>query len=366
MSTFSVKVHKLIIAEHTNADSLEIAKIGDYLSIVRKGQYRTGILAAYLPEQSIVPQNILEQLDMWDKENNKGKLSGSMGNRIKAIRLRQVLSQGIVYPAKQDWVEGQDVTKELGITKYEPEIPTYLSGEVYNAGPNIIPKFDIENIKNYPDVLQDGEPVVVTEKLHGSACLVGILPISMDDDKHYLGRFIVASKGLGGKGLAFKHNDANKNNVYLRTLHEQGIFDKMSYFLTWPTPVFLLGEIFGKGVQDLTYGQQKPIFKCFNIRVGEGDNIPYPYYMDEEQLQHTLDMINVPRVPVLYRGPYGKEIVNQYTDGKETISGTESNIREGIVITPQVERRDLTIGRVILKSVSEAYLLRKGNVTEYQ
>ncbi len=58
------------------------------------------------------------------------------------------------------------------------------------------------------------------------------------------------------------------------------------------------------------------------------------------------------------------ETVEQLTNGKEAVSGEEANIREGVVIRPTEERRELELGRVILKSVSEKYLLRK-NATEF-
>lgn len=56
--------------------------------------------------------------------------------------------------------------------------------------------------------------------------------------------------------------------------------------------------------------------------------------------------------------------MEEFTSGKETISGNETNIREGIVIKPIFERVDFSLGRVVLKSVSEEYLLRKGG-TEF-
>ena len=54
----------------------------------------------------------------------------------------------------------------------------------------------------------------------------------------------------------------------------------------------------------------------------------------------------------------------EHTDGK-TVIGNEIHIREGVVNTPLVERRDNALGRVILKSVSANYLLRKGESTEF-
>ena len=68
-------------------------------------------------------------------------------------------------------------------------------------------------------------------------------------------------------------------------------------------------------------------------------------------------------VPELYVGPFSKEVMMEHTDGM-TVVGSSVHIREGIVITPTTERTDTELGRVVLKSVSEKYLLRK-NGTEY-
>lgn len=128
MSTFKVEVLPLTIESHPDpaTTNLEVGKIGDYNIVVVKGKYKTGDLAAYIPEASIVPEEILKELNLI------GKLTGSSKNRVKPIRLRGIMSQGLIYPAKSTWQLGQDVTEELGITKYEPHIPAHFSGE--NAG----------------------------------------------------------------------------------------------------------------------------------------------------------------------------------------------------------------------------------------
>jgi hypothetical protein len=56
--------------------------------------------------------------------------------------------------------------------------------------------------------------------------------------------------------------------------------------------------------------------------------------------------------------------MGKHRDG-ETVAGGGAHMRESIVITPTVERRDNRFGRVILKEVSPAYLLRRGDTTEY-
>jgi tRNA-binding EMAP/Myf-like protein len=163
MAEHKVVVEKLTVQEHPDADRLEIAQVGDYQSIIMKGQYETGDLAAYIPEASLVPDPLIQEMGL------EGKLAGSKQNRVKAVRLRGVLSQGLCYPAREEWEEGQDVTEELGVTKYEPVIPASMDGVVYAAGGRRCLKYDIENFKRYPEVLEEGEEVVITEKIHGCA-----------------------------------------------------------------------------------------------------------------------------------------------------------------------------------------------------
>ena len=73
MSTFSVDVVRIDeIQEHPNADVLEVAIIGGYRSIVRKGMFKAGEAVVYIPEASIVPQWLLLKMNLFDLEKNKG------------------------------------------------------------------------------------------------------------------------------------------------------------------------------------------------------------------------------------------------------------------------------------------------------
>src|ERR1035438_5842323 len=144
MSDFSVIVKRILaIEEHPNANAIEIAVIDGYRSIIRKNILRVGGMIAYIPEASILPDWLLKDLGFWDDTKGKGTLNGAAGNRVKAVKLRGVFSEGICYPItpllrveNADVIvqEGEDVTKLLGITKWEPPIPVCLSGEVFNAG----------------------------------------------------------------------------------------------------------------------------------------------------------------------------------------------------------------------------------------
>ena len=64
MATFEAKVYKLKIEEHPNADALELAVVGDYRSIVRKGQFKTGDLGVYIPEAAVCPDWLIRELGL--------------------------------------------------------------------------------------------------------------------------------------------------------------------------------------------------------------------------------------------------------------------------------------------------------------
>lgn len=366
MANFAVTVEKIKIFPHPNADRLEIAQVGDYQCIVGKGQFQNENLVAYIPEQAIVPASLLREMGL------EGRLAGKNKNRVKAVRLRGVLSQGLVYPARPEWSEGADVTELLGITKWEPPIPAHLSGEVFAAGVDRTLKYDIENFKRYPHVLEPGEEVVFTEKLHGTWCMIGYMPKKYAHPTE--GRLFVSSKGLSARGLAMKYDaEANKTNLYVRVARHYNMDNRISFAFgnvikddLDPKPVYVLGEVFGAGVQDLSYGSRtdKDVeigFRVFDVYVG----IPgQGRYLNDTELDDACKRLGLPRVPVLYRGPFSKEVMYEYTDGLETVSGKEMHIREGIVVRPTVERRNDEIGRVQLKSVSGDYLTRKGG-TEF-
>lgn len=360
MATLEVKVRILDdVKPHPNADRLELAVVGGYHAVIAKGAFQKGDKIIYIPVDAVLPQALIESLGL------VGKLSGPSMNRVSTVKLRGMISQGIILNAHENHEVGQNVADELGIVKYAPEIPDELKGAVYPLEYEECFRFDIENIKDYPAIIEEGEQVVFTEKLHGVCMIVGSIPPSAVIEgpkrpEHYNGRSFVSSKGLFGSRLAFKH-DTEKSNLYLQTAHENDLFEKARFMSSKENAyVFLLGEVFGSGVQDLSYGLKdgEKKFRLFAIAIGRSN------YVSEEELSRLCLTYGLPRVPVLYVGPFSKEKVEEYTNGRETFSGDGSNIREGIVITPYQERTDPTIGRVSLKSVSADYLMRKGG-TEY-
>lgn len=378
MSHFTVELVNLdAVIPHPDADRLEIAQIGGYNAVVQKGQFHSGDMALYIPEDAIVPEYVLDAIGL------TGKLAGSKHNRVKAIRLRGVLSQGIVvdaatvlgliqkdiaryeemYPGDVlrggQWLEfpfptiraGQDLGEFLCITKYEEPIPVQMQG-VARPRPAWFPKYtEIENIKKYNRILIEGEDVIITEKTHGSNMGAGM---HRDDQQ-----MLVSSRNFV--------LDRDEKNVYWRAAEQHGLDDHLLSILehTGADSAVIYGEVYGPSIQDLTYGVEPGTlgFAAFDIML-DGEFVDRDLFFDlvgpiaDWDEDGYIVRFDIPIVPVLYSGPWHDGLIEEFTSGVTTIPGAD-HIREGFVVKPAVERRAGTLGRVILKSISPDYLLRK-------
>ena len=413
MANFECKVYRVeSVTDHPDADRLSLVKFKGFTCIANKledgsHRYQEDDLVVYIPEQALLPQWMMVKLGLWDEERLKGKLAGNEGNRCKAIRLRGIYSEGILYPVmmhqkfvdmdnadiifydmlsyadpkreyKVDtWTEvheGDNVAELLGITKYEPPIPQHMAGECFGAG-DIFFHYDIESIMKYPNVLIEGEKVRITEKIHGTQTRIQFSLHKHNENDECFEEDIygaklyvyIASKGLGDQGVCFKSVPNNENNVYVKIFRENFTKAMMSEILSFMygtetsenpvTNITFYGETFGN-TQDLHYGvksNEPNKLNIFDISYGKE-------FVSGYVLHDWCKLLGLNQVPVLYIGPYSDEIVKSLTDGKSIYD--DNQIREGCVITPMIERYNNEIGRVILKSVSEAYKLRK-NGTEF-
>ena len=343
MAEIEARIHRVVIEEHPDAHSLELARIGGYRTVVRKGEVQDGDLVAYIPESSILPDGLIADMGL------TGKLAGRDHNRVRAERIRGVVSQGLVWPMPHRQ-EGDDAADELGITKHLPEIPEYMRGQVVHA-PGRTVRYDIQNVKKYPDILQEGEEVVITEKIHGVQCQMGL----------YHGEPFVASKIYAAHGQLLIIGDVNADNIYVQAaLRHMGDLQALAALPDGPGDTFqLLGEIHGPGVQDLRYDAKEKRFAAFDLHTGEPDG---GRFLDHSDMERLLDR-RIMCVPHFYRGPYSRERLDSLTSGKSALA---SHHREGVVIKTAEEREDIRLGRVILKSVSDRHLLRKGDATEFE
>ena len=127
--------------------------------------------------------------------------------------------------------------------------------------------------------------------------------------------------------------------------------------------VVLYGEIFGYGVQDMQYGLKGRQFRVFDVAINN-------QYLDFDVKSGLFAKFGIPQVPILYRGPFSVDVLENYTSGPTTICDAADaggfKGREGVVVTPvkEVHYCPVLNGRRIVKSISADYLARKGG-TEF-
>jgi len=349
MSTFSVPVIEYTLEKHPNADVLSIAKIKntDWQCIVKTSEFQNEprAIGVYVKTDSIAA-----------KDNPF--LAFLEGKKIKTVRLRGVISQGILIPGSKveqaigrPLVLDEDLAKELHVRKYEAPVNNVIGCcDAIAAPPDFISYTEIENIKNFPDIFMENEEVFVTEKLHGTNVRYGLIDNVFYIGSHHRALRLENYKNTTGEDVFIKrtawHNIAEDIKIKEKLQEMQAVLNTNS--------LIVFGEIFGRGIQDLHYGQTAYTFRLFDIAV-DGR------YLPPKERYEMANQFMIETVPVLYTGPMNKGILDLRL-GKDTISQT--HIREGIIIEPTTPRFDISLGRVKLKCVSEDYLLRK-NATDF-
>ncbi len=319
MSEFHVRVVKVSkVEKHPNADNLSITSVEGYPVILKTGEFSEGDLAVYIPIDSVVPDT-----EQW------AWLKGS--RRIKAKKLRGVFSMGLLAPLPSSAIGlpvGTNVQALMQIEKWEPPVRLGINTEAESC-PFLFPEYsDLEGFRKYGHVIQAGEEVVVTEKLHGTNS-----------------RFVFKD----GRLWAASHRVVRKDMPGSLFWDVARRFDLASKLSRYPNMVFF-GEVYGKGVQDLAYGETGLTWKCFDIL-----DLATGRYLNYSDFVAITSHLALPTVPVLYLGPW-KDGLTELRNGPSTLAG---HIREGFVVKPVVERFNTEIGRVALKFVGEDYLLRK-------
>ena len=325
MSRYRVEVVEVTSRPHPNADSLVVVDIWGYTCVVRGAEFPPGrtALAAYIPPESLVPVARPEFAFLKDKANAEGQA------RIKVVRLRGTVSQGLLIPARPGWSLGQDVAEELGATHYEPPLPLSTGGEDETPPPGKRPKFDVEHWRRYRGLLVPGEEVLVSEKVHGT-------------NARYC--FVDGRMRCGSHANWKKFNPVL--SVYWRALESN---PEVRDFCIAHEDLTVYAEVYGQ-VQDLKYGAGRNEVRIvvFDLFCEEG----WVPALEARELGPGL-----PWVPTVYRGAYDPARVEAMAEGKSLMPGAD-HIREGIVVKPLIERSDADIGRVCLKIIGNAYLAR--------
>tara|TARA_Y100000310_G_C20688111_1_gene820408 strand:+ start:586 stop:1713 length:1128 start_codon:yes stop_codon:yes gene_type:complete len=346
------------IKEHGNADALEIAEVKGWDCIVKKDQYKAGDVIIFIPPDSLLP------IELGDRLGVREYLGGSLKNRVRLAKLRGVVSYGLIIDNEENWEVGTDVVEHYGITKYEPPVRT-TAGDAEKDDIYFERYTDIENIRNYPDVFEEGEEVVITEKCDGTQSRIGRdTSIDISPLKNILYKVFGQIKELqwkaGSNKLKRKKPKNMSGNVYWYpyTLPEirrliNHLIDEVGH-----KSAFIYGEIYGKvrgGLKEMTYGRQGKLgYAAFDIKV-DGR------FLDNHDFQLVCRQCGVEMVPHLGVTPYNFNNIQSLSTGESILASKNGakHIREGIVIKPVKESVTEAGRRRILKMINPDYLAKK-------
>ncbi len=311
------------------ADAIEKAGVLGWQLVVKKNEYQVGAWCVYCEIDSILP-------DRPEFEFLKPR-----GMRIKTIRLRGQISQGIclplsILPANTPIEEDTDVTELLGIIKYEPPIPAQLAGNAKGLFPSFIPKTDETRVQVLQNVLDKyaGELCYIAEKLDGSSVTYYIRN----------GEFGVCTRNLElleeANNSLWKVARATDLEAKMRSIGENIAFQ---------------GEIIGEGIQSNKYklsGQTVRFFNVFKI-----DAYTYLSYEDFMALMQSLNLPTVPIINTEYLLSNNIEALVALATRRSVLLST--TWAEGIVIRPLIEAQGM-FGRVSFKAINPEFLLKHG------
>lgn len=361
-----VKIDNLLPIE--GADRIEVAQIGGWQVVVKKNEFKKGGFAVYFEIDSWIPNSIAPFLTKEGKEPKE--FDGVKGERLKTVKLRKVISQGLLIPVSNfagitQVKEGLDLTEKLGIKKWEPleDILNNNNGGGKKTGnparkfPDFIPKTDQDRVQNMVGLYKCVDTFEVTVKLDGSSLtMYCVMPNSNHycDKRGIIRKFfdkIMGNKPKHNVGVCSRNIELKDNgNQFWETVKQNGNLQAMiDYCVEHNTSVAVQGELVAPNIQGNYEKVDKAEFYCFNVfHIDEGI-----YLLPEHQRKFCKEtnISYVPMVASAFNLP--KEYtIKSLLDMAEGSSMNKGVKREGLVF--KSNQRDFSF-----KAISNSYLLHK-------
>jgi len=329
------------IQEIPGADMIELAIVDGWKVVVAKNVgHKVGDKVIYCEIDSFLP--IREEFEFLRKSSYKKMSDGTEGFRLKTIKLRGQVSQGLILPlnvllpsgvSSDDVYEGLDVTGTLNIVKYEPPIPAELAGKVKGLFPSFIQKTDEERIQNLSDEYESfknsDKEFYVTEKLDGSSATF-----------YYKdGVFGVCSRNLELK--------ETEENTFWKVARKMKLEEKLSKL---GLNISIQGELIGEGIQGNPYKIKGHTVRFFNVF-----DIDNHQRMSYDTLNEIIvDNLGLQTVPVTavpgFKLPNSIDELLKMSEAKSELN--DHTEREGVVI----RSRD---NEISFKVISNKFLLKE-------
>lgn len=329
------------------ADKIAAYRVGGWWVVDKKDAYNIGDPCVYVSIDSWVPHDLAPFLS---KNEEPKEYNGVKGERLRTVRLKKQISQGLLLPVnvcwtkvdlfkynKFDWqsdwsidqVMGMDYTEALGIQKWEAPIPASLSGQVRGAFPSCVPKTDQERVANLTSEWDEYRTYVyeISEKCEGTSCTM----VLIDGDFHVCSRNLSLYK--------------DENTIYWKVALKNDIENKLRNF--GYDNIAIQAEVLGPGIQNNIYGMSDHdiyVFDVYDIKSGT-------YYASENRIEFCKQL-KINHVPILSIEGITNKTIEDIILMADGVSQLNKNVRrEGIVFKSISSPHHF-------KSVSAQYLLK--------
>jgi len=273
-------------------------------------KYNVGDLVIYLEIDSWVPTELAPFLS---KGKEPREYKGIKGEKLRTIKLKGQYSQGLILPLnafdKLCYKVDEDVTEDLGVIKWEREIPAQLAGQIKGNFPTFIPKTNQERIQNaiqWLKNLEEPQYWEISEKLDGSSMTV------------YLKDGVF---GVCSRNIDLKVEDTS--NAFVAMALKLKLNEAMPLIRNnWA----IQGELCGPGIQGNYYELSEHTFFVYDMW-----NIDEQKYLDCEYTRSMSKHMGLRAVPMITVQTLADETVETILEGCQGISFLINKPAEGVV-----------------------------------
>ncbi len=318
------------------ADNIEVATVRGWKVVVRKGEFEIGSLCVFFEIDSFLPE--LPEFEFLRKSCFATLNTGETGFRIRTVKRRKQLSQGLALPlshfslTSKTFTIGTDLTNFLGVKKWKHNVSAYLGGDALGNFPSFVPKTNEERIQNlselYPLLRQ--KYFNVTEKLDGTSFTAF----------YYNDTFGVCSRNQELK--------ESSSNIYWQIFHQYKIGD---FLKSLPFPSAIQGEIVGGKIQGNPY--KLPNYRLYVFNLINLDNQKRLDIFSSSNLS-LLSNAGLDTVPLLFRDfflPSSLDTLIAFSSGNSLVN--PNTTREGLVL------RNFENSYTSFKVISNNFLLKQ-------
>ena len=357
------------VIKHPNADRLELCTIGGWTVITKINEFKKGNLGIFFEIDSFLPN-----LPKYEFLGTPKAYQGNLGHRLKTIKLRKQVSQGLLLPystfnmtvtvANDCFKSGCDLAEQLGVIKWELENAghqTSKSGNAVGKFPEFIPKTDQERIQNmmhYFEIHKDTE-FEETLKLDGSSMTAYKIDIELPWWKRAINTLLVHKKfeklifndyyfGVCSRNLELKRTSWKSPSTFWKVAYQNDLEVKL------PVGYAVQGELVGPGIQSNHEKMKNHEFYIYDIF-----DIKNQVYLTPAERKHmmTTHLTGIKHVPIPEPEFKLFAAISTFDELQKRVTGESMNpntVSEGRVY------KSLD-GKTTFKAISNQYLLKDGN-----